>query len=61
MPGKRKYIFCDVMAGGRFVKTLRYPYCGLFRLDMDALSAYVREKLPTLKNRNDVQIIVDDI
>ena len=42
----------DVMdRNGRFICTLRFPYCPLFRKREQKVSDFVTSKLPTLKNK----------
>ena len=49
----------DVMkdGGGRFYKTLRYPYNPLFKVDLVQMTAWVNEQLPSIRNRKDIKII----
>lgn len=47
----KKVLFVDVMLHDRFVFTLRYSYCPLFKLDIDDVHSKVIEKRPTLKGK----------
>lgn len=53
------YIQFDVMAGGRFVCTLRYPFCPLFKVRMEELMDYALQKRPTLKYQKNVELWID--
>ena len=44
--------------GGKFYKTLRYSYNPLFRFDYDSMLDWVLEQLPSLKSRNDYELII---
>ena len=50
----------DVMkdGGGRFYKTLRYPYNPLFKIDPVQVVAWVAEQLPSIRNRKDIKLIL---
>lgn len=51
----------DVMVnGGRtHYRSLRYPYCPLFRVTPDDLLAWLIDKLPSLKWRKDAVVFVN--
>lgn len=55
-----KELKIDVMlnGGGKFYKTLRYSYNPLFRFDYDSMLDWVLEQLPSLKSRNDYELII---
>lgn len=46
------------MGGGRFYKTLRYMYNPLFKFDYDAMVDWVLDQLPSLRSRNDYQLVL---
>ena len=50
----------DVMkdGGGRFYKTLRYPFNPLFKIDSVQVVAWVAEQLPSTRGRKDIKIII---
>lgn len=50
----------DVMIDGgtRFYRTIIYHHCPLFKLRVKDIEDYVFSKLPTLRYRNDVQLVV---
>jgi len=50
----------DVMkdGGGRFYKTLHYPYNPLFKIDPVQVVAWVAEQLPSIRNRKDIKLIL---
>lgn len=49
----------DVMkdGGGRFYKTLHYPFNPLFKIDPVQVVAWVAEQLPSIRNRKDIKLI----
>lgn len=47
----QKVIYVDVMVNDRFIFTLRYEYCPLFKIDLKDIHDKVIEKRPTLKNK----------
>lgn len=55
-----KKIKIDVMVlgGAKFYRTLTYTHCPLFKLTVKDIEDYVFSKLPTLRYRNDVQLVV---
>lgn len=55
-----KQIKIDVMVngGGKFYKTLRYRYNPLFKFDYDEMYDWVTRQLPSIKSRNDVQLVL---
>lgn len=50
----------DVMkdGGGRFYKTLHYPYNPLFKVNLVQMTAWVAEQLPSIRNRKDIKLIL---
>lgn len=46
------------MGGGKFYKTLRYRYNPLFKFDYDEMYDWVTRQLPSIKSRNDVQLVL---
>ena len=56
-----KKLNIDIMTQGgtRFYATMKYEYNPLFKLDFDDVAASVYKKFPTLKYRNDVELIID--
>lgn len=46
-----KVLFVDVMLHDRFIFTLRYQYCPLFKLDLQDVYSKVIEKRPSLKGK----------
>lgn len=46
-----KVLFVDIILNDRFVFTLRYQYCPLFKLDLEDVYAKVIEKRPSLKGK----------
>ena len=49
-----------VLGGAKFYRTLIYTHCPLFKLRVRDIEDYVYEKLPSLKYRNDVQLVIDN-
>lgn len=49
----------DVMkdGGGRFYKTLHYPFNPLFKVDPVQVVVWVAEQLPSIRNRKDIKLI----
>ncbi len=47
----KKVLFIDVMLHDRFVFTLKYSYCPLFKIDLDDVYSKVIEQKPTLKGK----------
>ena len=39
----------DIMQGGRYVTTMKMPFCRLFAISDRDITEYVENKLPTLK------------
>ncbi len=52
----------DVMAnnGRTFYHTIEYPHCELYRIDVEDVIKYVIQKLPTVKYRKDVILVMDN-
>lgn len=50
-----------VQGGKKFYCTIPYPYNPIFKFDFEDLAKFVYEKRPTLKYRNDVVLVCDDI
>ena len=46
------------MGGGRFYKTLHYPFNPLFKIDPVQVVAWVAEQLPSTRGRKDIKIII---
>ena len=42
----------DVMCDGKYITSMRYPYCRLFVIKEDELRKYIESYLPTLKGKN---------
>ena len=57
-PTAKKVLFADVMLNDRFVFTLRYEYCPLYKLDALDIYDKVIEKRPSLKDKP-IQIFLD--
>lgn len=55
-----KVMMIDVMinGGGKFYKTLRYMYNPLFKFDYEAMLDWVLDQLPSLRSRNDYQLVL---
>jgi hypothetical protein len=53
-----KILFVDVMKDDRFVFTLRYEYCPLFKIDMNDIYEKIIEKHPTLRNKR-IELYID--
>ena len=53
-------IAIDVMVnnGRTFYHTLHYPYCPLFKFDLDAMTVWLFQKLPSLKHRTDTTLFL---
>ena len=49
----------DVMkdGGGRFYKTLHYPFNPLFKIDPVQVVAWVAEQLPSIRGKKDIKLI----
>lgn len=47
----KKVLFVDVMLHDRFIFTLRYQYCPLFKLDLQDVYSKVIEKRHSLKGK----------
>ena len=43
--------------GGRFYKTLHYPFNPLFKIDPVQVVAWVAEQLPSIRGRKDIKLI----
>ncbi len=54
----QKTLFVDVMKDGRFIFTLRYKYCPLFKRDLKDIYDKVIEKRPTLRNEK-IELCID--
>lgn len=57
-PISQKTIFVDVMKEGRFIFTLRYKYCPLFKIDLNDIYEKVLEKRPTLR-KDKIELYID--
>lgn len=57
-PIPQKTLFVDVMNEGRFIFTLRYKYCPLFKIDLNDIYEKVLEKRPTLRN-DKIELYID--
>lgn len=53
-----KTLFVDVKLGDRFVFTMRYKYCPLFKLDLADLHKKILEKRPSLTGKQ-ISIFID--
>lgn len=55
-----KSLKIDVMMGGgaRFYKTLVFHYNPLYKLTVEDIEAFAMEKLPSLRDRDDVELVV---
>lgn len=58
MKAKRLKIDVMVMGGGRFYKTLVYTYNPLFKIRLDEVFRFVFDRLPSLKDRTDVELVL---
>ena len=58
MKAKRLKIDVMVMGGGRFYKTLVYTYNPLFKIRSDEVFRFVFDRLPSLRNRTDVELVL---
>ena len=58
-PPTQHIIKFDVMNNGRFVCTLRMPYCPLFKLRLEDVMKYALQKRPTLRYERNVEIWID--
>ena len=54
-----KTIYIDIMKDERFIFTLKYKYCPLFKIDIGDIYNEVVKKRPTLKNTK-FEIYIDD-
>ena len=57
-PTGSKVLFVDVMRNGRYVFTLKYRYCPIFKIDPNDIYEKVLEKRPTLRN-DDLELYID--
>ena len=57
---KKEYITFDVMCEERFITTMHYEHCSLFKLDLKELHKWILGRLPTLKNKAFSICFVDD-
>ena len=57
-PTANKTLFVDVMKDDRFVFTLRYEYCPLFKIDMNDIYEKIIERHPILRNRR-IELYID--
>ena len=48
---KKEYLTFDVMYEERFITTMHYEHCSLFKLDLKELHKWILGRLPTLKNK----------
>ena len=48
------------MGGGKFYCQLTYKYNPLFKLDLEDVERFTYEKCPSLKNRKDVVLVIDE-
>ncbi len=46
--------------GRTFYHTVDYPHCELYKIDLEDVIKYVMEKLPTMKYRKDVVLIMEN-
>lgn len=58
MRGKKLKIDVMVMGGGRFYKTLVYTYNPLFKVRIDEVCNFVFNRLPSLRNRTDIELVL---
>lgn len=56
----KEYINFDVMMKGRFVCTMRFPHCRLFKFDMKELLKFVFTKRPSLKYEKKIELYMED-
>jgi len=42
----------DIMLGGRFVCTMRMPFCPLFPLTTEEIQSFVESKRPSLRGKD---------
>lgn len=58
-----KKIKIDVMlnGGGKFYKTLLYQYNPLFKFDFEEMYKWVFEQLPSLKQRKNVELVLEEL
>ncbi|MBO6282808.1 MAG: hypothetical protein J6M63_02635 [Pseudobutyrivibrio sp.] len=58
-----KKLSIDVMlrGGAKFYCTLKYEYNPLFKIDLEDVIRFVFERLPSLKDRDDVQLVIDKV
>lgn len=54
----KKVLFVDVMLNDRFIFTLRYQYCPLFKLNLQDVYSKIIEKRPSLKGKP-IEICLD--
>lgn len=57
-PTGQRVLLVDVMLHDRFVFTLRYQYCPLFKLDLKDMYSKVIEKRPSLKGKP-IELFID--
>lgn len=58
MKAKKLKIDVMTMGGGRFYKTLIYTYNPLLKIKLDEVFRFVFDRLPSLKNRTDVKLVL---
>lgn len=58
-----KKLSIDVMlrGGAKFYCTLKYEYNPLFKINLEDVIRFVFERLPSLKDRDDVQLVIDKV
>lgn len=47
--------------GAKFYCTLKYEYNPLFKIDLEDVIRFVFERLPSPKDRDDVQLVIDKV
>lgn len=55
-----KTIFIDIMLGDRFLFTMPYKYCPLFKINIQDIYKKVIDKRPSLFNK-EITLYVDDV
>ena len=58
---KKLSIDVMLMGGAKFYCTLKYEYNPLFKIDLEDVIRFVFERLPSLKDRDDVQLVIDKV
>ena len=50
--GGTKLLYLDIMREGRFVCTVKMPYCPLFTVNVSEITDYIFKQRPSLKGKD---------